>query len=140
MRSSAPTFGPIKVGGIYHKIKRTGFGATSYADQKSWLGNIVWTMGSNQLIFQHQNDKDGGVSTASQPSCKADAVAWQYNFSKRTAGYIQYAKIDNNDTGTCNSGTYPGTLQATAALAAGQVSRPGGQDIKALSIGMGINF
>jgi predicted porin len=125
------TFGPVKVGGIYHKIKRSGFGAVSFTDQKSWLANVVWTMGSNQLIWQHQNNKDGDRNTLSQPECKADAVAWQYNFSKRTASYIQYARIDNNATGTCNSATYPGTLPGGAVA---------GQDIKALSIGMAMNF
>jgi predicted porin len=116
---------------MYHKIKRTGFGATSFTEQKTWLANVVWTMGNNQLILQHQNDKDGDKSTvATQPSCKVDAFAWQYNFSKRTATYIQYAKIDNNDSGTCNSGAYPGALPTTGA----------GQDIKAWSLGMAINF
>ncbi len=138
------TFGPVKVGGIYHKIKRTGYAstpATTYNDQKSWLANVVWTMGSNQLIFQHQNDKDGGAqSLATSPSCKADSIAWQYNFSKRTATYIQYAKIDNNDTGTCNSGTYPGTLNSAGALGVGVVNLPAGQDVKALSWGLAMNF
>jgi predicted porin len=135
------TFGPIKVQGLYHKIKRTGYGATSYSDQKSFVANIVWTMGNNQIIWQHGDNKNGGVTTlATQPSCKADAVAWQYNFSKRTATYIQYAKIDNNDTGTCNSGTYPGTLNSAGALGAGVVNLPAGQDVKALSWGLAMNF
>ena len=67
-------------------------------------------------------------------------MAWQYNFSKRTAGYVQYAKIDNNDTGNCNSPTYPGTLNSAGALAVGAVNNPAGQDVKALSIGMAMNF
>ena len=38
-------------------------------------------MGNNQLIWQHQNSKDGDRTTvATQSECKADAVAWQYNF------------------------------------------------------------
>jgi predicted porin len=98
-------------------------------------------MGNNQLIYQHQNNKDGGAqSLVTAPSCKADSIAWQYNFSKRTATYIQYSKIDNNDTGTCNAGAYPGTLTAAAALPTGAVSLPPGQDIKAFSLGMAINF
>ncbi len=124
------TFGPVKVGGMYHKIKRTGFGATSYDDQKSWVANITWTMGNNELIWQHGDNKAGGVSGTAQPSCKNDSVGWRYNFSKRTTAYLQYAKIDNNDTGTCNSGTYPGPL----------TTRIAGQDIKAMQFGMAMNF
>ena len=39
---------------MYQKIERTGF-----SEQKAWLANVVWTMGNHQLIYQHQDAKDG---------------------------------------------------------------------------------
>ena len=104
------TFGPIKLGALYNKNKRTGL-----TDQKAWMGNVVWTIGNNQLIYQHTKANDGEVSTiATQPECKVDTVGWQYNFSRRTFFLAQYVKIDNNANGTCNFGAN------TLAIAAGQ--------------------
>jgi predicted porin len=112
-------FGPIKLGAVYDEVKRTGL-----TTQKQWMGNIVWTLGNNQLSYQHQDSKDGEVSTiATQPACKVDAVGWQYNFSKRTFFLAQYVKIDNNTNGTCNFGANTLTIAA-------------GQDPKGVSLGL----
>jgi len=113
------TFGPIKIGALYNQIKRDGF-----TKQKGWLGNIVWTLGNNQFIYQHQDAKDGGANgAATQPDCKVDAVGYQYNFSRRTFFLAQYVKIDNNAVGTCNFGT----IQLTIAP---------GQDPQGISLGL----
>jgi len=119
-------FGPIKVGADYGEVKRTGefTGGASITKQKHYLANIVWTLGNNQLSYQHQNSKNGDLtSLATQPDCKVDAVGWQYNFSKRTFFLAQYVKIDNNETATCNFGSN------TLAIAAGQ-------DPKGISLGL----
>jgi predicted porin len=104
------SFGPIKLGAIYEKIKRDGF-----SDQKAWMGNIVWTMGNLQLIYQYSDAKDGGpTGTSTEPSCKVHAPGIQYNFTRRTFWIAQYVKIDNNSAGTCNFGAN------TLSIAAGQ--------------------
>jgi predicted porin len=120
-------FGPIKVGGMYHKIERTNF-----SEQKAWLANVVWTLGNNQLIYQHQDAKDGARNDQvnAQPSCKNDSIGWQYNFSRRTFALLEYSKVENNDTGTCNFGSTPGPLTTNIA----------GQDIKALQFGISHSF
>ena len=94
--------------------------------------NVVWTMGNHQLIYQHQDAKDGARNdlTSAQPSCKNDSIGWQYNFSRRTFALLEYSKVENNDTGTCNFGSTPGPL--TTAIA--------GQDIKALQFGISHSF
>ncbi len=112
------TFGPIKLGADYNKNKRTGL-----TDQKAWMGNITWTIGNNQLIYQHTKSNDGEVSGAAQPECKVDALGWQYNFTRRTFFLAQYVKIDNNSVGTCNFGANPLTIAA-------------GQDPKGFSLGL----
>jgi len=119
-------FGPIKLGADYGEIKRTGefTGGASITKQKHYLANIVWTLGNNQLSYQHQNSKNGDLTSVSeQPDCKVDDVGWQYNFSKRTFFLAQYVRIDNNSTATCNFGSN------TLAIAAGQ-------DPKGVSLGL----
>lgn len=120
------TFGPVKVGAMYHKIKRDG-----WTEQKAWVGNVVWTLGNNQLIYQHQDAKDGGLPAATlQPTCKADSVGWQYNFSRRTFAIAQYSRVDNNDAGTCNFPTTPGPLTTNIA----------GQDLRSFALGIRHSF
>jgi predicted porin len=121
------TFGPVKVGAMYNKIKRS----SGWTDQKAWVANIIWTLGNNQLIWQHQDAKDGGLNTAvTQPKCKADSFGWQYNFSRRTFFLAQWSRVDNNDTGTCNYGTTPGPLTTNLP----------GQDLKSFGLGIRTQF
>ena len=117
----ALTFGPIKVGAAYERIKRTPL-----TDHKAWAANIVWTLGSNQFIFQHQHAQDGEAVGAAQPECKVNAAGYQYNFSRRTFFLAQYARIDNNNVGTCNFGVTPGSIAGNSA----------GADPKGLSLGL----
>jgi predicted porin len=116
------TFGPVKIGAAYEKIKRDivvpaspAVGSlTGFSDQKAFAANVVWTMGRHQLIYQFQKAKDGGIrvqgtaNTAilvTQPECKVNTPGYQYNFSRRTFFLAQYTKVDNNATGTCNFGS-----------------------------------
>lgn len=112
--------GPVRIGADFNKNMRTGL-----KDQNAWMGNIVWTIGNNQLSYQHSDMKDGELDTvATQPHCKSDTLGWQYNFSKRTFFLAQYTTIDNNATSTCNFGA--NTLALSSA----------GQDPKAVSLGL----
>jgi predicted porin len=105
------TFGPLKFGAVYEKNKRSNF-----TDQKAWLGNVVWTIGNNQLFYQYSKANDGEVSTiATQPECKVNVVGWQYNWSRRTFFVGEYAKIENNITGTCNFSVTPGPITTNIA-------------------------
>ncbi len=112
------SFGPIKLGAIAEEMKRDGF-----TKQKAWMANVVWTLGNNQLIYQHSDAKDGGANGASQPKCKVDALGYQYNFSRRTFFLAQYVKIDNNAVATCNFGANALTIAA-------------GQDPQGVSLGI----
>ena len=107
----AYTFGPVKVGALVQEFKRTGF-----AKQKAYMVTGTYTAGKHQFILVHQDAKDGGaVGIAVQPSCKADAAGYQYNFSQRSMFIAQYVRVDNNQTGTCNFGS-----GNSIAIAAGQ--------------------
>ena len=90
---------PVKLGAQYQEFKKTNL-----TKQKSYMANVVWSIGKNDLIYQYMNSKDGAASGAAQPDCSSNSVAWQYNFSKRTFFIASYVKVDNNDNATCNFG------------------------------------
>lgn len=99
-------FGPVKVGAEYEEIKRdSSVDNVSYDKRKEWMANIIYTLGSNQFIYQHQDSKDGALSSAGKPTCKSDTLAYKYIFSKRTFFIAEYMRTDNNDFGTCSFST-----------------------------------
>jgi len=116
--------GPFKFGLGYHEFKKT-----SRTKQKAWMGNIVWTAGNNQIIYQYMNAKDGGLSssTAVSPDCDSNSIGYKYNFSRRTSFITHYVQVKNNDTATCNFGSN------TLGIAAGQ-------DPKGFALGLLHNF
>jgi predicted porin len=111
------TFGPVKVGALAEKFKKTG-----RSDQKSWMVNATYTMGNNQFIYEYEKGKDGATSGAAQPDCKAHQLGYQYNFSRRTFFLAQYARYTNNTVATC------GTNVTGVGVA--------GQDPRGLSLGL----
>ncbi len=125
-------FGPIKLGAAYEEIKREGFGTVAvpgFSKHKAWLGNIVWTIGNNQLIYQYSQAKNGELQTVGmiEPDCNVNAVGWQYNFTRRTFFLAQYTKVENkNLSSTCNFGSTPGPITTNIA----------GQDPKGISLGL----
>ena len=100
--------GPVKLGGTWQKYDKTG-----RTDKESWLANVVWTLGNNQLIYQYQHSEDGQVAGAGAPDCDVNSIAWQYNFSRRTFTQFIYSKVNNNQFANCGSpssgwGSVPG--------------------------------
>ena len=114
-------FGPVKLGAQYQEIKKDGTGRTK---QKNWMGNIVWTAGNNQFIYQYMNSKDGGLGTAAtQPDCDSNSLGYQYNFTRRTFFLAQYTAVKNNDAASCNFG-------------ANRLAASAGQDVQGASLGL----
>jgi len=113
-------FGPVKLGAQYQEIKKNGpTAATSRTKQKNWMGNLVWTLGNNQFIYQYMNSKDGKSNTATteEPNCDSNSLGYKYNFSRRTSFIAHYVDVKNNSTATCNFGSN------TLGIAAGQDPR-----------------
>ena len=104
-------FGPVKLGGLVEEFKRDPASGDGFHKRQSWLANVVWTFGSNQLIYQHQQSEGGNRATvdattlavATEAECKVDSLGYQYNFSRRTFFLAQYAKVDNNSASTCGT-------------------------------------
>jgi predicted porin len=94
------SIGPVKLGAQYQEYKKD-----LRDKQKAWMGNVVWTIGNNQLIYQYMNSKDGKLNTAStEPDCKSNSLGYQYNFSRRTFFIASWVKVDNNEAASCNFG------------------------------------
>ena len=91
--------GSVKLGGTWQRYEKTG-----RRDKESWLANVVWTLGKNQLIYQYQRSEDGAANGATtDPECDVNAVAWQYNFSRRTFTQLIYSQVENSGGANCGS-------------------------------------
>jgi predicted porin len=111
--------GPVKLGIDYQEFKRSGpvlppamtpRTVTGWDKQKAILGNVVWFVGRHQFIYQYTKAKDGGQrnsdpsTTPASPECSANALGWRYDFSRRTFVLVEYVRVKNNATATCNFG------------------------------------
>jgi predicted porin len=99
-------FGPFRLGGSAQEFKKT-----NRTKKKSYLANAVWTVGNSDFIYQYQQSKDGAAAGSVQPDCDANAIAWKYNFTKRTFMHVIYSKVDNNEAANCG-----GQISSTAGL------------------------
>ena len=105
------SFGAFKVGGLYGEYKRNPTSGAGFEKRKSWLANVVFTFGNNQVMYQFQNSKGGQRNTAAAPECDVNALGYQYNFTRRTFFHAIYSKVDNNDVANCgNAGTAYGNV------------------------------
>jgi predicted porin len=87
-------FGSFKLGGQYQNIDK---GAGVELD--NWMGNVVWTAGKHQFIYQYmQSELDSG------PKCDSNSVGYQYNWTKRTFFLATYIQVDNDPGQNCNFG------------------------------------
>jgi predicted porin len=103
------SIGPVKLGAQYQEYKKrpvmaTGASAPGRSKQKAWMGNVVFTAGNNQIIYQYMQSKEGNVSGA-EPDCKSNSIGYQYNFTRRTFFIASYVKVDNNAFAACNFGS-----------------------------------
>ena len=116
-------FGGFLFGTLFEKFKKS-----DRTDQKAWMGNIVWTMGNNQIIYQYATGKDGFAPGAVQLDCKSNVFGWQYNFSKRTFLLAQYASVKNDNTvSNCGNNTFNAGTPFTISA---------GQDPKGFTLGL----
>jgi len=111
--------GPVKLGVDYQEFKRSDpvlpavlapRTVTGWDKQKAILGNVVWFVGRHQFIYQYTKATDGGQrnfdpsTTPESPECSSNAFGYRYDFSKRSFVLLEYVRIKNNATATCNFG------------------------------------
>lgn len=111
-------FGPVKIGGQYQEIEKD-FNVPGDLKIKNIMGNIVYTLGKNQFIYQYMQSED-------QPAdCQSHHVGYQYNFTRRTFLLAQYSKIDNDPGANCNFGANRLTINAAR-----------GEELEGFSVGL----
>jgi predicted porin len=116
------TFGPVRVGGLIQKFKKTTGTAATISDLRSQMFNITYTAGKNQFMFQTQRATDGATratpaTLVTEPDSKVNSLGYFYNFSRRTSLIAVYTQTKNNTTGLGNFGAN------TLAIAADQDPR-----------------
>ncbi len=103
------TFGPMRVGALIQRFKKTGGGTTVTSDQRSEMLNLLYTSGKNQFAFQTQRSKEGATrataaTLVTEPDSKVNSVGYFYNFSRRTSFIAVYTQTKNNVAGLGNFG------------------------------------
>jgi predicted porin len=94
------SIGPARISGQYGEYKRTGT-----KTNKGYMVGADFTAGKNVFLASFQNSKDGGANNAAtQPECDVWSVGYRYDFTRRTSFIAEYAKVDNNNVGTCAFG------------------------------------
>lgn len=132
-------FGMAKAGLQYvHSTLSVAAAGGSVSQNVYTLGGS-FNVGSNGAVkaqYSHANAVSGTavLGGGTQSGAKMFAVGYDYNFSKRTMGYVAYAKTTNDaaSTLTVNNYGHGGSAQTGAPGA--------GQDPSALSIGLSHSF
>jgi len=96
-------FGPIKVGITYTNLEVKIAGTTK--ERPAWNLAGEWMMGgphSLRVGYAQADDLDINGATQASSGAKQYQVRYNYAFSKRTAGYAAYVKVDNDTNGTFN--------------------------------------
>ena len=125
------TPGAWKLAAFYHTASDAN--GIESLDQVAYGLGAAYKMGKNVLKAQYYmtaNDAPG----ASDIDANTLAIAWDYNFSKRTTGYIAYAATSNDDgmyEGVDQSG-HGGEIYAQAGLTDTNL----GDDPSAISLGV----
>lgn len=105
--------GAFKVGAVYEKFSDD---LTTRIDRKAWTVNGAYMFGSNAVKLAYTKADDTG--SVSNTGAKQWTLGFDHNFSKRTAVYALYSKLDNDTAGTYGVGTGVGG-GAVAPVAAG---------------------
>jgi len=96
-------FGPIKVGLTYTNLEVKLAGVTT--ERPAWNLAGEWRMGgphSLRVGYAQADDVEVNGATSASTGAKQYQVRYNYAFSKRTAGYAAYVKMDNDTNGTFN--------------------------------------
>ena len=83
-------FGVAKVMGVYERSKNTGLSTVA---NKFWTLGVVVPVGMGAVHFgygKRANDAD-------ETDTSVTTLAYSYGFSKRTTGYVGYARLGNDD-------------------------------------------
>lgn len=95
----AYTFGPAMVGALWERVKRDQTGSSVKNTNYGLFAK--YSVGNVDLKGEYMRAKDSkGTNVTVDDGAKFWVIGADYNLSKRTALYAQYAKINNDTVGT----------------------------------------
>lgn len=137
------TFGGTTISALLERLELNqsgaAAGAVSQFERIAWQVAASHRMGPNELRLRYSKADEGDCALVGVAGCSASgfgakmyAIGYAYHFSKRTQGYVHYAKIrnDGNAQYTLSIGGSPAVAGAT----------PRGADPEALGIGIRHSF
>lgn len=132
--AASGTFGIFKVIALYQQV--SDLAGTSGADQSVYgLGGSV-TLAEKHVIKAQFYNADPTDNATTDNGAQMFAVGYDYKFSKKTTGYLAYAKT-SNDT----AGVYLVSDNGTNRTGHGEALAPAaGQEVQAASIGVIMDF
>jgi predicted porin len=131
--AASGTFGMFKVVGLYQKVE-TGLAANP--DRASYGIGAAANLSENHVI-KAQYYKADELSNAPDTGGSMYAIAYDYKFSKKTTGYIAYAKTSNDSATNAFLVSNP----APDRSGHGEGLTPAvGNDVEATSIGLIVDF
>lgn len=132
--AASGTFGMFKVIALYQQV--ADLAGVSGADQSVYgLGGSV-TLAEKHVIKAQFYNADPVDTAATDNGAQMFAVGYDYKFSKKTTGYVAYAKTSNDAAGSylvSDNGTNRSGHGESLVVAAGN-------DIQAASIGVIMDF
>lgn len=100
------TFGGLKAGVGFNRSRLTSATTgTETNERDAWTIPISYVFGPNNIYFHYTVAKDDKIAQAgglNATGAKELALAYVYEFSKRTSVGLTYAKIKNNSNGVYN--------------------------------------
>lgn len=141
--AASGTFGMFKVVALYQADEYAG--GTNDANRSVYgLGGSV-TLAEKHVVkaqYYKADSRDNVTTPANENGASMFAVGYDYKFSKKTTGYIAYAKTSNdtNGTFTVNGGGHGDTTSNTNLANDGYTDTINGADIGAVSVGMYMDF
>lgn len=123
------------------KLEQTGGAAGSVAEFKrdAWQVALTHRMGNHELRARYSDADQGDCALVGGAACstsgygaKMYALGYAYHFSKRTQGYISYAKIKNEQ-----NAQYTFSIAGAPAVAG---NTPAGADPQAIGVGIRHSF
>ena len=127
------TFGMFKVVGLYQKVE---LGGAVNPDRTSYGLGAAATLAENHVIKAQYYKADALSNAIIDNGASMYAIAYDYKFSKKTTGYIAYAKTTNDDAGqflvSNPGGDRSGHGEGLTPIV--------GNDVEATSIGLIVDF
>jgi predicted porin len=128
-------FGIVKLHGSYGSRDTDGV-----ANTDQWMLGLSAPLGNGRAMFSYVDRNSDFDGTNLSAEVSQWAIGYDYNISKRTVAYVQYASQDQNDTAQAITGTANGGLLGYGSSVATSTSGTGNNYQQGFSLGVKHSF